>query len=112
MSAITTHVLDTSLGKPAVGVMVKLARLAEGATRELGVGVTDADGRVKALLGPTPLESGVYRLSFATGDYYRAAGRPSFFEQVEVHFRVEDGSEHHHVPLLLSPFGYSTYRGS
>jgi 5-hydroxyisourate hydrolase len=112
MSAITSHVLDTSLGRPAAGVQVSLALLRGDGFEELGYGVTDRDGRVKQLLGDTALAAGVYRLSFETGAHFRAAGRESFYERVEIQFRVGDASEHYHVPLLLSPFGYSTYRGS
>jgi 5-hydroxyisourate hydrolase len=112
MSAITSHVLDTSLGKPVVGLSVSLARLVAGTLEPLGRGVTDQDGRVKQLLGGAALTVGVYRLRFESGAYYRSAGRDSFYEQIEIQFRVESASEHYHVPLLLSPFGYSTYRGS
>ena len=112
MSAITSHVLDTSLGKPAAGLAVSLALLEAGAFRELGHGVTDSDGRIKQLLGASTLVAGVYRLSFDTGAHYRAAQRDSFYERVEIQFHVTDPGQHYHVPLLLSPFGYSTYRGS
>ena len=112
MSAISSHVLDTSLGKPAAGLTVRLAVLEGNSFQELGHGVTDHDGRVKHLLGTTPLVAGTYRLSFETGAHYRAAARDTFYEQVEIQFRVSDPSQHYHVPLLLSPFGYSTYRGS
>ena len=112
MSAITSHVLDTSLGKPAAAVSVSLALLEDGAFVELGRGVTDSDGRVKQLLGPRALVVGLYRLRFETGAHYRAAGQDSFYERVELQFHVTDPSQHYHVPLLLSPFGYSTYRGS
>jgi 5-hydroxyisourate hydrolase len=112
MNAITSHVLDTSLGKPAAGLRVTLALLEAGSFKPLGQGVTDQDGRVKQLLGDNALIVGVYRLSFDTGAHYRVAGRDSFYERVEIQFRVSDASQHYHVPLLLSPFGYSTYRGS
>jgi 5-hydroxyisourate hydrolase len=112
MSAITSHVLDTSLGKPAAGVSVSLALLQADEFKELGRGVTDQDGRVKELLGGTALTVGTYRLSFETGAHYAASGRQSFYERIEIQFRVSNASEHYHVPLLLSPFGYSTYRGS
>ena len=112
MSAITSHVLDTSLGKPATGVAVTLAVLDADAFRVLGQGVTDADGRVKGLLGEVPLNVGLYRLSFETGAHYRLSGRASFYERVEIQFHVSEPAQHYHVPLLLSPFGYSTYRGS
>ncbi|MEI9952505.1 MAG: hydroxyisourate hydrolase [Pseudomonadota bacterium] len=112
MNAITSHVLDTSLGKPAAAVSVSLALLEDGAFVELGRGVTDADGRIKQLLGTSTLTVGLYRLRFETGAHYRATGQDSFYERVEIQFHVTDPSQHYHVPLLLSPFGYSTYRGS
>lgn len=112
MSAITTHVLDTALGKPAAGVSVTLARLAGGEFQIIGQAVTDSDGRAKQLSGEAASSAGVYRLSFETGAYFHAARRESFYERVEIQFRVTSASEHYHVPLLLSPFGYSTYRGS
>jgi 5-hydroxyisourate hydrolase len=112
MSAITSHVLDTSLGRPAAAVSVSLAVLEDGAFVELGRGVTDQDGRIKQLLGESALAVGLYRLRFETGAHYRAAGLDSFYERVELQFHVTDPSQHYHVPLLLSPFGYSTYRGS
>jgi len=112
MSGITSHVLDTSLGKPASAVSVSLAYLDDGAFRELGRALTDRDGRVKELLGQHALVAGLYRLSFETAAYYRALGRETFYERVEIQFHVTDATEHYHVPLLLSPFGYSTYRGS
>jgi 5-hydroxyisourate hydrolase / 2-oxo-4-hydroxy-4-carboxy-5-ureidoimidazoline decarboxylase len=108
MATISTHVLDTSLGRPAEGVPVVLQQVDGGAT--LGSGNTDSDGRVKDLAGG-PLAPGVYRLEFDTAAYFAATSRASFYPEVSVVFRVVDGS-HHHVPLLLSPFGYSTYRGS
>jgi 5-hydroxyisourate hydrolase len=111
MSAITTHVLDTSLGRPVTGLAVSLARLEAGVFQELGSGVTDPDGRSKELLGAQALIAGVYRLSFETGAHYRALGQSSFYERIQIQFRVSGTSEHYHVPLLLSPFGYSTYRG-
>jgi len=112
MSAITSHVLDTALGKPAAAVSVSLALLEDGAFVELGRGDTDRDGRIKALLGSNALTVGLYRLRFETGAHYRAIGQDSFYERVEIQFHVTDASQHYHVPLLLSPFGYSTYRGS
>jgi 5-hydroxyisourate hydrolase len=112
MSAITSHVLDTSLGKPAAAVSVSLALLEDGAFVELGRGDTDQDGRIKGLLGSNALTVGLYRLRFETGAHYRAAGQDSFYERVEIQFHVADPNQHYHVPLLLSPFGYTTYRGS
>ncbi len=113
MTSISTHVLDTALGRPASGVGVRLERLGrDGEWRVAGSGTTDADGRVADLL---PAEAGAgpgaYRLTFATGEYFQAAGRTAFYPGVTVEFTVREAT-HHHVPLLLSPFGYSTYRGS
>jgi 5-hydroxyisourate hydrolase len=107
-------VLDTALGSPACGVGVRLERWEEGDRfRELARGETDADGRVKALLpADTRLEAGVYRLTFQVEQYLASTGRKGFYPYVAVVFEVMDASLHHHVPLLLSPFGYSTYRGS
>lgn len=95
------------MGRPAAGVPVALHR-EDGA--RVGSGITDADGRVKDLVSG-PLSPGVYRLRFDTGAYFEASSRAAFYPEVTVVFRVVDAS-HHHVPLLLSPFGYSTYRGS
>ena len=109
---ISTHVLDTALGAPARSLTVRLEVLeASGAWRTLATAVTDDDGRVKGLADPAPLEGRTCRLCFETGAYLAGGGRPVFFPQVEITFVV--GSEaRYHVPLLLSPFGYSTYRGS
>ena len=107
MSGITTHVLDTSRGCPAAGVPVVLERSVDAGWEPVGRGTTDADGRAGELLGTTP-EPGRYRLTFDTGSYLEGG----FYPEVSVTFVVESGEEHYHVPLLLSPFGYSTYRGS
>ncbi|WP_402464465.1 hydroxyisourate hydrolase [Isoptericola aurantiacus] len=111
MSHLTTHVLDTTAGVPATGVAVELTD-AGGAS--MATGTTDDDGR--AALGPDLLPAGRYTLTFATGAYFAAQGTETFYPVVTVTFVVEvadDGtSPHHHVPLLLSPFAYSTYRGS
>jgi 5-hydroxyisourate hydrolase len=113
MSAITTHVLDTSRGRPAEGVAVRLERLGARSGEELARGATDADGRLRDLLpGSAPLEPGTYRLVFETEAYFDRKGVEHFYPEVGVVFTVRDGREHFHVPLLLSPFGYSTYRGS
>ncbi|MSR99879.1 hydroxyisourate hydrolase [Arthrobacter sp. BL-252-APC-1A] len=109
-SRITTHVLDTSTGQPASGIPVSLQVLGHLDWQELGTGTTDADGRISDL-GPRDLPSGSYRLEFATETYFTAAGTPSFFPSVTVTFTVAE-QEHYHVPLLISPFAYSTYRGS
>ncbi|RDI63736.1 hydroxyisourate hydrolase [Nocardia pseudobrasiliensis] len=108
-SAITTHVLDTAAGHPARGVPVRLEARDEGGWRELGSGHTDDDGRVGSL-GPDRVEAGDYRLIFDAAAYY--GDRDRFFPEVTVTFTVTDPRQHHHVPLLLSPFAMSTYRGS
>ena len=105
MSGITTHVLDTSRGRPAAGIPVLLERAVDSGWQPVGRGTTDADGRASDLLSSAP-EDGHYRLTFDTGAYSR------FYPEVTVTFVVEGGEDHYHVPLLLSPFGYSTYRGS
>ena len=111
MTGITTHVLDTSRGCPAAGLPVVLERGMESGWQPVGRGTTDADGRASDLLSSAP-EDGRYRLTFDTGAYFRAAGEAGFYPEVSVTFVVGHGGEHFHVPLLLSPFGYSTYRGS
>ena len=108
MGTLSTHVLDTSLGRPAAGVGVVLESR-DGAV--VGEARTDGDGRV-GTIGPERLGPGDYRLRFATGDYFAARGEVGFYPEVVVVFTVADGSEHYHVPVLLSPYGYSTYRGS
>jgi 5-hydroxyisourate hydrolase len=111
-SPITTHILDVSLGKPAANVAVRLARAEGERFTELARGTTDTDGRVTTLLAPGSLMRGTYRLSFDVGAYFAGSQRASFYPHVDVVFAVEQPEQHHHVPLLLSPFGYSTYRGS
>jgi 5-hydroxyisourate hydrolase len=114
MSPITTHILDTSQGRPARGVAVRLERLGDGREpRLIGQGATDGDGRLRDLLpAGAPLEEGVYRLVFETGAYFGQQGVEAFYPEVAVVFQVRDAGQHYHVPLLLNPFGYSTYRGS
>ena len=111
MGTLSTHVLDTSLGRPAVGIRVVL-EAADGSVIEEGT--TDRDGRVGSI-GPERLAPGDYRLRFASGEYFATQGAAGFYPEVVVVFTVADeanGAEHYHVPVLLSPFGYSTYRGS
>jgi 5-hydroxyisourate hydrolase len=108
VSGITTHVLDTARGRPAKGVPVVLERHVDARWEPVGQGTTDADGRVSDLLASGP-EPGRYRLTFDTAAYFDGAG---FYPEVSVTFAATGGEEHYHVPLLLSPFGYSTYRGS
>jgi len=112
MSAITTHILDTSRGQPAAGVRVTLALRAEDDWRPLASGVTDRDGRIGDLLDPGPVALGTYRLHFDIGPYFRQLDQAAFYPWAEIVFTVADGSQHYHVPLLLNPFGYATYRGS
>jgi 5-hydroxyisourate hydrolase len=111
VSGITTHVLDTSRGCPAAGVPVVLERVVDSGWKPVSRGTTDADGRASELLSSAP-DVGRYRLTFDTGAYFRAVGDAGFYPEVSVTFVVRRGDEHFHVPLLLSPFGYSTYRGS
>lgn len=112
--SITTHVLDTSIGRPAAGVGVRLEYLdADGTWCAAGHGTTGADGRLGTLVGSgVPLAAGSYRLTFATAAYFTGRSVASFYPQVVVEFTIADGDAHYHVPLLISPFGYSTYRGS
>jgi 5-hydroxyisourate hydrolase len=113
MSAITTHVLDVALGRPAGGVPVALQRVDKPGATEIGRATTDDDGRVRRL-GPADVEPGTYRLIFGTAAYLLAQHQadPPFFPEVTVTFTVHDQARDYHVPLLLSPYGYSTYRGS
>ena len=113
MSGITTHVLDVARGRPAQAVPVILERQTEDTWRELGRAATDADGRVRQLLpAGHALSAGIYRLTFLTRSYFDALGIEGFYPEAAIVFTVRDPDQHYHVPLLLSPFGYSTYRGS
>lgn len=112
MSRLTTHVLDTARGKPAAGVTVDLHEWRDGSRRLLKTFSTDLDGRAAA----QTVNTGTYELVFHAGDYFRAAGMqlpaPPFLDDVVIRFGVADAAGHYHVPLLLAPYGYSTYRGS
>ncbi len=112
MNGISTHVLDTALGQPARGLRVVLERPSLGGDWfPEGEGRTDASGRIAQLLGSDqPLEEGLYRLTFYVGDYFE--GRECFYPEISVQFVVRDPAAHHHIPLLLSPYGYTTYRGT
>jgi 5-hydroxyisourate hydrolase len=113
MSGITTHVLDTARGKPAAGVPVTLQIRTEDGWRELGRDATDGDGRARHLLSAgMSLVPGTYRITFATAIYFQDQGVEGFYPEASIVFDVRDAAQHYHVPLLLSPYGYSTYRGS
>jgi 5-hydroxyisourate hydrolase len=114
-SPITTHVLDLSLGRPAQGMNVLLEIRSDSGPdswQELAVQTTDLDGRIRDLLPTLILKRGVYRLHFDTGAYFQKRGLSTFYPEVVVVFETDDSSPQYHVPLLISPFGYSTYRGS
>ncbi len=113
MSAITTHVLDTSRGRPARGVPVHLERRDGDAFVTVSRARTNDDGRVPGLVpADVTIGAGVYRITFDTGAWFEAEGLTGFYPEVAVVFTIRDAAMHHHVPLLISPFGYSTYRGS
>lgn len=113
MSAgITTHVLDTSHGRPASGMPVRLEMWVGEEWQEVGRAVTDSDGRARELLSDRSLQAGTWRLTFDLGSWFAAQGIEAFYPEASIVFFVRDPGQHHHVPLLLSPFGYSTYRGS
>jgi 5-hydroxyisourate hydrolase len=113
VSSITTHVLDTSIGRPAPGVSIALEFRDPDQWIAIGSGETDSDGRLRTLVPDgVRLASGTYRLIFDTGSYFLSSGRQSFFPSVIVTFELREGASNHHVPLLVSPFGYSTYLGS
>lgn len=114
MSLITTHVLDTALGRAAAGIAVVLdRRAANGQWAEVGRGHTDSDGRLKTLCaGNAPAPPGVYRLTFDTQPYFTSLDVETFYPEVIVVFETVAGQAHYHVPLLLGPFGFTTYRGT
>lgn len=114
---VTTHVLDTSLGQPAAGLKIDIYRLGASNRRNIGSMTTNADGRSDApVIAGAEMEEAVYELVFHVGDYLDRSHGPAagtrFLDIVPIRFGVSDASQHYHVPLLLSPFGYSTYRGS
>lgn len=112
MSQLTTHILDTTKGKPAEGITIVLFQQHEDDWKQLTIGTTNADGRIPNLLQKDILlEPGVYKMKFETSEYFEKQGIHSFYPFVEIVFTIT-GNEHYHVPLLLNPFGYSTYRGS
>lgn len=107
--SLSTHVLDCVTGRPAAGVAVTVERRVDAEWQQVGSGATDADGRIGAL---AELSAGTHRMTFDSGGYFRDQAVQTFYPQVVVVFDVTDPQQHHHVPLLLSPFSYSTYRGS
>lgn len=107
--SLSTHVLDASAGRPAAGVAVRLERRDSDGWVSVSEGHTDPDGRLKGL---DPVTAGEYRLVFATGEHYARHGIEAFHPEVTVSFRITDPAEHYHVPLLLGPYSYTTYRGS
>lgn len=113
MSQITTHILDTAKGMPAAGVNLALFHMTGDGWQEIAVGRTNTDGRVAALLdADTQLAAGCYRMHFSTEAYFAGLEQAVFYPYVDVVFNLGDGGEHYHIPLLLAPYGYSTYRGS
>jgi 5-hydroxyisourate hydrolase len=114
MNGITTHILDTARGRPAAGVGVTLERFdGTDGWQSVGQADTDRDGRIRAWTPDSrPLQSGLFRLTFNTGRYFEANGVSAFYPVVIIVFHVDAGEAHYHVPLLLNPFGYTTYRGS
>lgn len=114
---LTTHVLDTARGCPALGITIVLYRIKGDTHHKIAETVTNADGRTDSPILPKEVfETGTYELVFFAGDYLRATGQagadPLFLDQVPIRFGMNDAQAHYHVPLLLSPYGYSTYRGS
>jgi len=112
MKSVSTHVLDISRGRPAQGVPVTLDRKDGSTFTRLKDGKTDADGRVKELVPEGQLTNGTYRITFDTETYFTAQGVEGFYPEASILFVIRDAEAHYHVPLLLSAFGYSTYRGS
>ena len=110
-SKVTTHVLDAVTGRPAVGVAVVLERREPGGWGLVAEGRTDDDGRV-GRLGPDELDAGTYRVTFAVAAYFAEHGQETFYPEVVIGFTLDDPAAHYHVPLLLSPYAFSTYRGS
>ena len=110
-SRVTTHVLDAVTGRPAADVAVRLERRGPDGWRGVTEGRTDDDGRV-GRFGPDALEVGTYRVTFAVGEWFAGQGRETFYPEVVISFTLADPDAHYHVPLLLSPYAFSTYRGS
>lgn len=112
MSPITTHILDTAIGKPAAGINIDLFIQNDNEWEKVGSGTTDNDGRVKDLMSVGELKAGTYKIKFYVGSYFAKSGTSGFYNEIPIEFCIKETSSHYHVPLLLNPFGYSTYRGS
>lgn len=111
-SPITTHVLDTATGLPAQGIKIELSELVDDGFRLLDTGVTNDDGRIGTLLAGQKLAVGTYRMHFSLSEYFAKQQQKGFYPYADIVFEVSDSDSHYHIPLLLSPYGYSTYRGS
>lgn len=109
---LSTHILDTALGRPAADVSLTLSQLQGESWEEIGTGTTDADGRCRTLLGQHSLEAATYKIRFATAEYFSAQKLTGLYPFVEIVFTIADPAQHYHIPLLLTANGYTTYRGS
>ena len=109
---LSTHILDTAIGRPAADVPLRLSVLRDKTWQPLGTGTTDADGRCKTLLGEHPLEAASYKIRFDTAAYYATQHVTGLYPYVEIAFTITDPAQHYHIPLLLTANGYTTYRGS
>jgi 5-hydroxyisourate hydrolase len=110
--SLSTHILDTAIGRPAANVSLTLSQLLGDTWHEIGSGRTDTDGRCKTLLGDHPLQAATYKIRFNTGEHFHDLHLTSLYPYIEVVFTVADPAQHHHIPLLLTANGYTTYRGS
>ncbi len=110
--SLSTHILDTALGRPAANVAITLSELTGETWLDIATASTDADGRCKTLLGDRPLAATTYKLRFFTAPYFHALNLPSLYPYVDIIFTITDPTQHHHIPLLLTANGYTTYRGS
>jgi 5-hydroxyisourate hydrolase len=109
---LSTHILDTALGRPVANISLTLSELQADSWISLGHGVTDTDGRCKTLLGDAPLRAATYKIHFATANYFAAQNLNPLYPCIEITFTVTDPTQHHHIPLLLTANGYTTYRGT
>ena len=109
---LSTHILDTAIGRPVANILLTLSQLVDGTWHNIDSGRTNTDGRCKTLLCDHPLECTTYKIHFATADYFATQRLISLYRYIEIIFTVADASQHHHIPLLLTANGYTTYRGS